>query len=525
MTLIALEAIWAYQTAANTVPGDIFAVTVPSGGWTSGGVSPFGVGSVSDFGLLAANTGWSNGTGLWINRNVVLDGQADVIVTGNCEQAMYMYFDGVFVGTLNPTNTNRTDVPKYHVVIPRALATAGTHQIALLCLDDAADGVTYISVEANYAPAMLALQPELPASEELTWLTDIQIANDGAEEAILISQYPRQELNFVYPTIAIKKAKALNMLWGAQAQEWLVPVWTQARFYGTVASGLTTLAGVNLDTELRPGLALLWQSDSEYQIVGFDTIDGTDLLLNVPTDSFTSAWLLPLRRAFMKENVTKTFDGYEASFNVKFVVLDNEQLVPAAPAQYLGNDFYAEPTLLSGSTSSDDLTTSIDVYDPGMGLYSFYQNWVNSKVSRTYKVIAEDQDETWQVRNFLHSRAGRHRRFWEPSFENDMRLESSGTIVSTLLVARDDYVRFASNRTHIAVEAGGVWYPRAITAVGDVDADTIQLTVDSALNVAADSVSRISWLGLKRLNADRVEIRYIGGGASEMTVRTLEISP
>ncbi len=526
MTLIAIEAIWEYQSAANTVPVDMFDVDVPSSGWTSGGISPFGDGTFADLGLLPPNTLWTNSTGLWIRRNVVLDGQSDVIVKGNCEQAMYMYLDGVFVGTMNPTNAARSNVLEYNVVIPRALATEGTHEIALLCIDDAAvDTISYISVVADYAPAMIALQPESPATEELIWLSEIQIANDGSEDPMLISEYPRQRFSYIYPATLYKKIRALITVWGALGDKWLVPVWGQARLYGAVAEGLTTLESVDVNTELRPGFVLLWQSDSVYQIIGFDSFDGDDLLLNNPTAEFTNAWLMPLRYAFINDNATKKFDGHEASFDLKFSVLDNDELTPAAPDQYLGDDIYTEPTLLSSNSSSDDLTTSIDVFDPGAGLVAFYRNWTNTKVARTYRKICEGYEENWDLRNFLHRRAGKSRPFWEPSFENDLTLQSTGTIVSTMLVSRDDYVRFASNRTHIAIEADSVWYPREITAVGDVSAEIIQLTLDSPLNVAATSVSRICWLGLKRLNTDRVEIRYIGAGVTEINFRTLEISP
>ncbi len=529
MSLIAIEAFWEYQTTLNDVPADPALVTVPTIDWLTASLSPFGEGDFTGSPLTPPNTVWTRATGLWIRRGITVNGQAPVLITGNCEQAMYLYFNGSYVGTLNPTNTNRIDTPEYNVVIPVELATTGTHEIALLCLDDASistGAISYISIEADYLPAFLPLQPEAPVNEELAWFTDVIVSKDGSEERLQISQYPRQKLTYNYPAIARKKADALNIVWGALPDRWLVPIWPQAKRYGAISAGLTTLANVNLDSELRaPGLMLIWQNDSQWQIVGFDSFSGDDALLNTLTQAFTNAWIMPLRFGFIDENATRKFFGYDAAFDLTFRILDNKQLTPAAPTQYLGNDIYTEPTLMQGSSLSDDIISNLDVFDPGVGPVAFYSNWLYSKTAKTYRVVCEGLAETWELREFLHRRAGRLRPFWQPTFENDLVLQNTGTIANTLLIQKDNFLRYATARENIAVEAAGVWYPRAITLITEVDADTVQLTLSGALNVAASSVSRVSWLGLRRLNADRVEIRYIGGGVAEVSFRTLEISP
>jgi hypothetical protein len=275
MALIALEAFWEHQSVSNDVPANPALVTVPSTSWSAASLSPFGEGDFTDSPLTPPNTAWARATGLWIRRGVTLNGQAPILIKGNCEQAMYLYFDGDYVGTLNPTNAARSDNPEYNVVIPVELATTGTHEIALLCLDDTGvltPDISYISVEADYLPAFFPFQPEAPVNEELTWFTDLIVAKDGSEERRQISQYPRQKFTYLYPAIARKKANALNIVWGALPDRWLVPVWPQAERYGAISAGLTTLADVNLNSELRaPGLMLLWQSDSQWQVIGFDS--------------------------------------------------------------------------------------------------------------------------------------------------------------------------------------------------------------------------------------------------------------
>jgi phage baseplate assembly protein gpV len=130
-----------------------------------------------------------------------------------------------------------------------------------------------------------------------------------------------------------------------------------------------------------------------------------------------------------------------------------------------------------------------------------------------------------QFREWLHRRAGRYRAFWQPTFESDFRVRSMGTVTTSLIVASDDYLPHSAQRPHLAVEAAGVWYARTITDAVQLDADRVQLVLNSALNVAAERIARVSYLGLKRLDTDRVEMNWVGGGVCTVEMRLLELAP
>lgn len=527
--LISLEAIWQTQSAAISVPADPSLVTVPSASWVSNQLSPFGNGVFTGLSVIEPNTNWARATALWMRRFVTLDGQAPLLIRGTCRQAFYMYFDGVYVGTFNPSNANIAGLTDYSVVIPLSIADAGSHELALLCLDDAAGTfgpINYIALEADYAPPMLAMQPEAPVSETLVWLTDVAVSNDGTEDRLQVTSSPRYEFDYTYPANAERKVYAFNTFWGTTDGEWLIPVWTQAQRLGAVASGLTTITGVDPKCELWAGrLALLWQSDKVWQLVGIESFVSTTLNLSNVTEEFANAWLMPVHAGFTTDNVTRKLNGYEASFNVTFVSNESEPLESATPTQFLSNDIYTDEGLLRGNTLSDDIVSSVDKFDQGFGKIEVYGNWTHNKIAHSHYVICEDAEETWELREFLHRRSGRYRPFWQPSFENDLRLQSVGTVVGTVLVSKDEYLRYATDRTHLAFDVDGTWFFRTVTAAAEVDANTIQLSLDTALNVAASAIQRISWLGLKRLNTDRVQIRFPGNATSESEFRLMEITP
>lgn len=529
MPLIEIDDIWEYQIiAANTVPADPTAWAVPSSGY-SFGQAPFGT-----IGALATehpiNTAWPVDGGLWIRRNVTLNGLAPVLIWGRIENALWAYWDGQFIGTANPSNSNRQETPYWYLVIPQSLAGAGVHQLALYCTDEAettTGDTTYVFCEADYIQAFLAVPPQSPVRETLAWKTDVIESFDGTEERLQVRGSPRQSFRYDYPVRADRTARVFNTLYGARAEKWLLPIWTQAQRLGTVAAGLSVLPATTNTFEFRPSsLAVLWENPEKWQLVGVDLVGGSSLTLVGLTQAFDNAWLMPVRFARIANNVEKQTNGYNASFEVTYEVLDNASLAVGDPAQFLGGDLYTDETLMSGTSITDSLIRRVEVHDEDLGTVSFRSPWEVTRVSRPHRKVASNAAEAWAIRQWLHRRAGRYKAFWQPSFEADLRLLSSGTITGSLVVAADEYRRHASDRVHVAVEtADGSWYARTITGVAQLDASRIQLTLDSNLNVAASSVLRVCYLGLKRLDADRVQITWPGGGVAQVDVRMMELSP
>jgi hypothetical protein len=525
MTLINIEAVWEFQSAVNSVPVDPSLVTVPTSGWTSG-TSPFGDGPIN-VSLSPVNSLWAKNTGLWIRRFVVCEGEKDVVVKGNCEQAMFMFWNGTYIGTLNPTNSSRSDTPEYRVIIPKALATTTTHQIALLCLDDtsiSSGDTTYISVEADYLPVVFPFEPEAPVTERLSWLTDVSISRDGIEERKRISSDPRQEFVFRYPADVNKKVQALNVVWGDISKEMLVPIWTQAVRVNSIAANLTTLTLDTRYSEFRaPGYVMIWSAFDNYQIVGVYDLTDTTLLISNLTRDFSTCWIMPIRIGVLTKGVNRQFNGLEARFELDFMIRDNKELVVTAPTQYLGEDLYTVETLLSGDSLNEEIKIDLEVFDPGISEFAFGTGLLRARSYREFRVFCEDSVSAWAFRQFLHRRSGRYRSFRQPTFEIDLRPTNTGTITTLLQVRKDEYMRSSQGRNTIAVETSSGWLTRQITDVVSVSETIMGLTLNSAINVTREQIRRISWLGVRRFDSDTIEISHRGAGISEAAIMMVEI--
>lgn len=90
----------------------------------------------------------------------------------------------------------------------------------------------------------------------------------------------------------------------------------------------------------------------------------------------------------------------------------------------------------------------------------------------------------------------------------------------------DDYREFAPERTHIGILLDdGTWLLRTINAATASGADTAVIGLDAPININASRIRQISFLGLKRLDADRVELQWNSNRVLECTVSMMEIQP
>jgi hypothetical protein len=476
----------------------------------------------------AIETNWTAATSLWIRRALELTVPTKVILRGRVENACYVFFDGTYIGSYNPDNDQLVSTPEWLIAVPPSLATIGVHELALLCADelDGEGGNTYISVVAEEAPTLMPFQPRAPMSETLSWLTDIQTSKDGTEDRAQMRISARQSLRMNYPLGNENMRRGFNMIYGRRHGQWTVPLWHQAQHIGAVSAGEFTISAEPDYSEFREGdYALLWQSPTQLQLLSVAGTSGSSITFYNLTEEFTDAWLMPARVGFIPENPRKVLTGHRSELEVRFQIEDNVALTVSAPTQYLSNDIYYDETLLSGDTLSDDIVGNFDLQDEELGIVSYYAPWLYTKVAHTHRVVAEGPVEAWALRQWLYRRAGRLRPFWQPSFEDDLRVVSTGALTTTLDVLPDDYLNYAGDRTHIAVQTKAGWLPRAITGTELVSENVLRLTLDTSLATNASNIIRVCWLGLKRLNTDSVDLNWPGAGVCELEVRLLEIEP
>ncbi|XAO36620.1 tail assembly protein [Pseudomonas phage PC1] len=371
---------------------------------------------------------------------------------------------------------------------------------------------------------------EAPAKEVLEWKTDVLTTNDGSEQRVRLRKKPRQSFNVTYPIPYQEMARAENLVYGWLTRRWAVALWSEAQQVGTLMAGTTV---INIDTtasDYRDGaLVMIWESNRKSATADVGIVSAGTLTLNRPlAETFNNPWIVPVRLGRIVGNVSRATSGYNGSLEMTYEFSDNIDLdPPAAPTQFLGYDVYFDEALKNGEALTDSLQARVDVVDYGTAAgASFYSPWTYTRIGRPYKFLLQGLQDIWNFRKFLHRRAGRLRPFWVPTFENNMRVAQTGELTQSIEVYADDYREFAPERTHIGILLDdGTWLLRTINAATASGTDTAVIGLDAPININASRIRQISFLGLKRLDADRVELQWNSNRVLECTVRMMEIQP
>jgi hypothetical protein len=372
--------------------------------------------------------------------------------------------------------------------------------------------------------ALLEFQPEAPASESLEFLTDILESYNGLEQRLQLRSKPRQMISYTVPLHSWDIAQSFNTSYGAIGKKWAVPIWSENQYVGTI---LSSAASITCNTTLydirASSLALLYANENSWQIVEIGTITGTSVNVTNTLSYMTNCYLIPIRLGWIEGQISGNTNGHSKKITISFEIEDNLEIIPAAPTQYLSNDIYYTPSLLQNGSLTRSIQDNMQKMDGDLGIVRRQFPWKNARYGSGYNTITINRTEYIDYKNFIHRRAGKFRSFWMPTFEQNLRIVSTGTITTTIIIEADSFNSYTF-RPNIAILANGVWYPRVVSNPVSQPANRLQLTLNSALNVDASKITTACYLGLNRLNTDKIEMQW-AEGIMESSINILELTP
>ncbi len=366
----------------------------------------------------------------------------------------------------------------------------------------------------------------IPLTETLSWLTDIISGRSGTEQAIKTRVSPRQSFDMTIPIPASDAAKAFNLIYGRLAADWAVPVWHEVQTVGSITAGATSIPAAVATASFRDeSLAIIWSSPDSFELVEVQSVGvGELILLNPLQSSFAAAKLAPVRVGRLVPMARRLVDQNHTELQLHFEADDNAEIEADVADQLDGYDLYFECPVDQALT--DEITTLTDIVDLDLGPVSAFTPWTHNRKSRQLRSLLRNAAEVWEYRQWLHRRAGRYRPFWMPSFEPDFELVSTGALGATISVRDKGFSDYASARNHIAVElTDGSFLVRTIDSFTTPMEGFADLALNSSLAVNASQVSQICYLGLMRLDTDRVEMTWQSDGIAVSAVMAVEISP
>lgn len=367
-------------------------------------------------------------------------------------------------------------------------------------------------------------------TERLSWKTDVLAGDAGVEQRRSLRLSPRRSLEFTVSAVDTDRTYLDLLLHRLGSEEWLCPLWwDRTRLTAVGASGSYRLKADTRYREFAPGLALLWRSTHEWEVVSVRAVDPKGLDLDAPLDDRWTAGgsLYPLRRALMSEQSSISL----ASSRIGEIVMgfevnesnDHPARLPDETYWHEGRPVLAQEPNWSQEITADH-TRLAGTADNETG-----HRYRVDEIDRAFKV----QSHGWLLRGkaarsefraMLYWLRGQQHAIWLPSFTRDVLLGQGADGGAVALDAR------RAGYLYAGVPMPGrdrLWlrdHVRGVTAVGrSTVEDCEQLALDGPTTRRLTPAHTLSWLEPARLNQDDIEITHRGEEVAEVaaTFKTL----
>lgn len=369
---------------------------------------------------------------------------------------------------------------------------------------------------------------DAPANERLQWLTGIMVSRNGTEQRTGNRTRPRQ----MFTTTAVLNPNELNragnLLHGWRDRLWAIPTWTETRLAETVSSGATTITVDTRYGDFRTGeLAMIWTSPRTFDVFEILSFNQTSITLDRGVNAdYVNGMVTPVRIARMGDDPSRLTTGFNGHLQTNFHVDDNPTYTPqVATETYNGFDVYTKGPLLNPEFVTDRYNKLTEIVDYGTGGVDIFAPWDDTKIEREFRLLLGSLKEVWEFKSFLAARRGRLNPFYMPTFENNLRLLSVGTLTTPIVIRSDEQATQAQTRVTIAINTDTGWLFRTVLGYStDIEGNTVA-ALNSSLNIDASEVNYISYMGLKRLTSDSVQFNWLPNYVAEVSLGITEISP
>lgn len=379
----------------------------------------------------------------------------------------------------------------------------------------------------------VALYPYLYSTgitELLEWNTTILTSYNGTEQRIKNRKAPRQSFNIQSRVNIEERNKLDSFLYGNRQLNWAVPIFSEQRVVtSSISSGDTV---INVNTEhgdfREDSYCVLYENSNKFDILEIDSFTTTTITVKSEiNDNYSSSTIVfPSRIAYLLNNPNRGSTGYNSFPSISFQALDNIELSTSpSTTQYNSLDVFLDPPLKSGDTFNEIYFSRADILDYETGGIEVNYPWSNIKPTRTIRYVKEGLEDIWNLRLWLHRRAGKVLPFWMPTFENNLRLISTGALTTTITVKNDGYEQYTSDRVHLAffLKDSSVLLREAQVISENISGD-IEVQLDSSLSVNASEIDFISYNGIKRLNSDKISITWASNNVAIFEIPIIEVS-
>lgn len=135
------------------------------------------------------------------------------------------------------------------------------------------------------------------------------------------------------------------------------------------------------------------------------------------------------------------------------------------------------------------------------------------------------REDLWNLRVWLHSRRGKWRGFWLPSWNPDLKVTQPIVATDTTITIREmGYPTFEGPRDLMVVTKAGAYHYLQVTGGTDglLNQEVLALAGEAGVNLAVSDIEMVCFLTFMRFDADRIEIRHRAAKGASVAVPVME---
>jgi len=266
-------------------------------------------------------------------------------------------------------------------------------------------------------------------TETLAWLTDVMSSEQAVEQRRSVRRFPRRMFEYEFLREGTNARRIENFLGGVGKRDHLVPLWHEQ-------FGLPD--GNNTGIVQFPVGSLEMREYGVNDLVLLTTLDAdrfailTVTVANIALDRITlraagavGSWpkgsrIVPLRRAKVLDDATLENPTDRVSVTrIRFSLQD-------ADSRFAGSWNYCSPLWRIRPDRAQPLTMAFNrsdyLNDFTTGVVTVTDPGDRAQISQTMALKLFGREQVWGFRAFLYNARGRARRFYVPTFMNDIEL-------------------------------------------------------------------------------------------------------
>lgn len=371
--------------------------------------------------------------------------------------------------------------------------------------------------------------PEYNHTESWQWATNI-IPSFRKEQRIALRIAPRQTLNyrFVINEEEFSKLRAMATQWAHRVYG--VPVWSECVWLNDgVPLGANEIRFPTANADFRPNSVIgLWQSNGYAEAIEVTEVLADRVILKQPMDkAFGPCYVAPMRFARTMQGAKMTRShNHNIIVDAEFTSTENTFIGADDSPIYRGAPLLLErPATISANNES--IMRDIVTLENGTGVVhvDVNSNWVD--IARSIAFTKGTRQEVFKLKQWIHSRIGKQRAFWLPSWNTDLVLAELITQLSNTIVVKPiSYPLYYTVKDAIIFLTDGSFIPFRIFSGSTMENGMELLTCDTAFDrtILTEEVAYICFMDFVRFDSDTITMNH-GSGTNANVSIPVRIAP